>query len=225
MKIRILIVDDHRVMLEGVRSLLEKQPDFTVVGEADNGRVAVQKVRELSPQIVVMDIAMANQNGIEATRQIVKDHRHVKVLILSMLADRRTVAKAFAAGASGYVLKESAFKEVVEAIRTVMSGKVYLSSPISGIVIEDYVHNLVRLSPSANPILTDREQEVLQLLAEGQSAKEIASTLHVSVKTVNAHRTNIMEKLKFQNFADLVKYAIQEGLTSLDHRAESAPQK
>lgn len=216
MKTKILLVDDHKVFLEGLHQLLDQPADMTVVGEEGDGRMAVRRVRELTPHVVVMNVAMAGLNGIEATRQILADHPKTKVLILSMIADRRTVAKAFGAGASGYVLKECAFKEVVQAIRTVVAGRVYLSGTISGIVVEDYVHNLSKLSATALPVLSAREQEVLQLLAEGNSAKATAGTLHVSVKTVDAHRRKIMEKLRVQSMAELVKYAIREGLTSLE---------
>jgi DNA-binding NarL/FixJ family response regulator len=216
MKIKVLLADDHKVVLDGLRVLLEQQNDIAVVAEAENGRVAVQRARELSPQVVVMDVSMPGLNGIEAARQIIENQRKTRVIMLSMVADRRTVAKAFGAGVSGYVLKECAFKEVVQAIRAVVDGRVYLSDRISGIVIEDYVQNLTRLNPSSFPVLSAREQEVLQLLAEGKSAKETASILHLSVKTVDSHRKKIMEKLGVKSLAELVKYAIREGLTSLE---------
>ncbi|MDD2709579.1 MAG: response regulator transcription factor [Verrucomicrobiae bacterium] len=216
MKTKIILVDDHKVVLEGLHALLEQQHDMTVVAEADDSRIAVQKAKELQPNIVLMDVAMPGLNGIEATRQITSENRQVKVIVLSMLADRRTVAKAFGAGAMGYVLKECASRDIIQAIRTVMGGHVYMSSQVAGIVVEDYVQNMPRLNPSALPILSAREQEILQLLAEGQSSKETASTLHLSVKTVDAHRKKIMDKLAVNSVAELVKYAIREGLTSLE---------
>jgi two-component system, NarL family, response regulator NreC len=217
MAIKILLADDHKIVRDGLRSLIEKQPDMQVIAEACDGRTTVQLVRELMPNIVIIDIGMPDLNGIEATRQIVGDMPSVKVIALSMHADRRFVLRMLEAGASGYLLKDSAFDELHLAINTVTQGKIYLSPAIAGIVVEDFVRHV----PQTNPVqmtveLTPREREVLQLLAEGKTTKQIASNLNVSVKTVETHRRQVMEKLDIHSVAELTKYAIREGLTSMD---------
>ncbi len=215
MSIKVILADDHRIMREGLRSLLEKEPDIEVVAEADNGRTAVQQVQELSPDIVIMDVSMQDLNGIEATRQIIARYPDVKVLALSMHSDKTYVAGILSAGASGYLLKDSAFDELAEALRVVISGQFYLSSRVAAIVTKDYVRHLSGASgPSTHSILTAREREVLQLLAEGKSKKQVALQLNMSVKTVETHRQKIMEKLDIYSIAELTKYAIREGLTS-----------
>jgi DNA-binding NarL/FixJ family response regulator len=215
MRIRILLADDHKVLRAGLRSLIEKESGFEIVGEAADGREAVRKDKELSPDLVIMDIGMPELNGIEATRQIRGSRKSARVLILSMQADRQFVVRAFSAGACGYLLKDCAFEELIQAIRVVMGGKPYVSPSISGVVIEDYVKQF-HAAPAADfPELTDREREVLQLVAEGGSTKEIADHLKVSVKTVETHRQQIMKKLHLNSVAALTKYAIREGLTSL----------
>ncbi len=216
MSIKVILADDHKIMREGLRSLLEKEPDIEVVAEAENGRTAVQQVQELSPDIVIMDVSMQDLNGIEATRQIIARYPDVKVLALSMHSDKTYVAGILSAGASGYLLKDSAFDELAEALRVVISGQFYLSSRVAGIVTKDYVRQLSAASDSsARSILTAREREVLQLLAEGKSKKQVALQLNMSVKTVETHRQKIMEKLDIYSIAELTKYAIREGLTSL----------
>ena len=215
MCIRVLLADDHRIMREGLRSLLEQQPDIEVIAEAENGRTAVQLVRELSPDVVIMDIAMPDLNGIGAAHQIIAEGCGVKVVALSMHSDRRFVARMFRAGASGYLLKDCAFEELARAVRTVAADEFYLSPKIASIVIKDYVRRLTETDFSASSFLTTRQREVLQLVAEGRTTKEIASRLNVSVKTVETHRSNIMEKLGIYSVAELTKYAIREGLTSL----------
>ncbi len=216
MPIRILVADDHKIVREGLIALLQKNSQLQVVGEAENGRQAVQLAAELRPEVVIIDIGMPDLNGIEATRQIVADHPGVKVIALSMHSDKRFVKGMLKAGASGYLLKYCATEELLTAIQMVMSQRVYLSHDITGIVVEDYVQKLADTDASAFQALTPREREVLQLLAEGQSTRQIADSLHVSVKTVEVHRKQMMDKLGLNNFADLVKYAIREGLTSID---------
>ncbi len=215
MGIRVVIADDHKIVREGLRSLIEKQPGMEVVAEAENGRTTVQKVEEVSPDVVVMDISMQDLNGIDATRQIISRFPSVKVIALSIHSDKQFVAGMLSAGASGYLLKEGDFRELTNAIRMVVSNQVYLSPRIAGIVTEGYVRHLSEAGSSAHSILTAREREVLQLLTEGMSAKNIASHLRLSVKTVEGHRQKIMGKLKVNNVAELTKYAIREGLTTL----------
>jgi two-component system response regulator NreC len=214
MGIRILLADDHKIVRQGLRTLLEKEPDMAVVAEAENGRASVRLARELSPQVVIMDVGMPDLNGIEATRQLLAESPKIKVIALSMHSDRRFVVNMLKAGASGYLLKDSAFEELANAIRVVMANKTYLSPGVSDIVIKDYVQG-PKPDNSAFSILTAREREVLQLMAEGKSTKQIADRLHVSVKTVETHRQQIMSKLDMHSVAELTKYAIREGLSSL----------
>ena len=215
MMVKILLADDHKIVRDGLRDLLSRQTNIQVVGEADNGRITVQSVRKLIPDLVIMDIAMPELNGIEATRQIKSINPDTKIIALSMHSDRRFISEIFKAGASAYLLKESAFEELVKAIRSVMRNQTYLSPQIASQVLKDYL----KLSDSDNTsvfsILSPREREVLQLLAEGKSTKEIADNLNVSVKTIETHRQQIMEKLNIHNIAELTKYAIREGLTTL----------
>ena len=221
---KVLIADDHRIVREGLRSLLQDQPDLEVIGEAADGREALELAAEYEPDVVVMDVAMPQLNGIEATRRLISDSPGTKVVALSMHSDRRYVAEALKAGASGYLLKDGAFDELVSAIRAVVANKVYLSPRVAGVVVDDYVRRLpdgdgaseVRGAPGAFQKLTPREREVLQLMAEGFATKEIAARLHVSVKTVETHRRQLMEKLQLYSVAEVTKYAIREGLTSLE---------
>jgi two-component system response regulator NreC len=216
MKIRILLADDHKIVREGLRTLIEKQPGLEVVGEANSGRMALKLALELKPDVVIMDITMPDLNGIEATRQIHSEIPGVKVIALSMHSDKRLVAGILMAGASGYLLKEDCDSgELARAIRAVAINQTYLSPKIGEVVIKDYVRHLSMTASSPFSILTPREREVLQLLAEGKNAKEIASSLHVSVKTVETHRNKIMEKLDIRSIAELTKYAIRERLTPL----------
>lgn len=216
MSVRILLADDHAIIRQGLCSLLEKEPDIEVVGEAEDGRKALELARELLPDIVVMDITMPNLNGIDATSRIVRELPNVEVIALSIHSNSRFVADMLKAGASGYILKECLFEEFVKAIRTVAAGGVYLSSKITGIVIDDYVERLLTKVELPMPVLTDREHEVLQLIAEGKSTKRIASEIHVSIKTIEANRRQVMEKLNIHSIAELTKYAIREGLTTLE---------
>lgn len=216
MTIKILLVDDHRIMRDGLSALLKNEPDMEVVAESDNGREAVEMSRKLKPTVVVMDMSMPGLNGAEATRQILALCDDVKVLALSMHADKRFIIGALSAGASGYVLKDCAFEDLVRAIRTVAMNRTYLSPNVADIVVESYRHS--QPSPSESfPVLTPREREVLQLISEGASVKKIASILRVSTKTIETHREHIMKKLNIHSVAGLTKYAIREGLTSLDN--------
>ena len=212
-RVRVLLADDHQIVREGLSSLLGKQGDMEVVGEAGDGRTAVNLARMLQPAVVVMDLTMPELTGIEATRQIVAAMPGVKVIALSMHSDKRFVIEAFRAGAVGYVLKESAFEEVAHAIHIVTSGQSYVSPAISGILITDCVSHSPAPLPSVFSALTERERQVLQLLAEGKTTKRTAKILDVSVKTVETHRMHMMDKLDMHSIAELTKYAIREGLT------------
>ena len=216
MSIRILLVDDHKIVRDGLRSLIEKDQDTEVVGEASDGRAAVQQVRNLSPDVVIMDIAMPDLNGIEATRQILAERPGIKVVALSMHSDSRFIAEMLRSGALGYLLKNCAFEELTKAIHSVIEDQTYLSSGIAEVVTKEYVRRLTETELTAPTILSDREREVLQLLAEGKSTKQVASCLHVSIKTIETHRRQIMRKLNINSLAELIKYAVREGLTSLD---------
>ncbi len=217
MAIRVLIADDHKIMLAGLRSLLEKQSDFDVVAEAENGRKAVQMAQEKKPDIVVMDVSMPDLNGIEATTQIIESLPETRVIALSMHSDKRFVIGMLRAGASGYLLKDCASQELANAIFQVAAGKKYLSPEITGVVIDDFLlGGAAEDGATATSLLSAREREVLQLIAEGWSTKQIASHLYVSIKTIETHRRQIMKKLDLHSIADLTKYAIREGLTSID---------
>jgi DNA-binding NarL/FixJ family response regulator len=216
MSIKILLADDHAIVRQGLHSLLEKEPDIEVVGEAEDGRKAMQLVRELVPDIVVMDVTMPSLNGIDATHEIVSKFPKVKVIALSIHSHKQFIAGMLKAGASGYVLKECLFDEFVRAIRTVAGGGTYLSPRITGIVISNYVEHLATMADLSLAKLTDRDHEVLQLLAEGKSTKQIALGLHVSPKAIEVNRRHIMEKLDIHSIAELTKYAVREGLTSLE---------
>ena len=216
MPTRILLADDHAIIRQGLCSLLEKQPDIEVVGAVEDGQKAMELVRELSPDIVIMDISMPNLNGIDATSKIVSRTGNVKVIALSIHSSRRFVTEMLKAGASGYILKECLFNELLDAIQTVRKGGIYLSPRITGVVVDDYVKRLSGEYQPESPGLTEREREVLQLLAEGKSTKEIALHLHVSAKTVESNRRNIMDKLGIHSVAELTKYAVREGLTPLE---------
>ena len=216
MTIRIVLADDHKLFREGMRALLAKERDMDVVAEAGNGRATLQLVDKLSPDVVVMDVSMPDTNGIEATRKIAASHPQARILAVSMHADRRFVAEMLRAGASGYVLKDCASEELVRAIRTSADRQTYLCSAVAGIVAEGFVKSAADGPPTGGQRLTAREREVLQLLAEGKSTKEIAFTLDVSGKTVETFRQKIMEKLGLHSVAELTKFAVREGLTSLD---------
>jgi len=216
MSIRILLADDHKITRQGLRSLLDEQPDMEVVAEAEEGRTAVRLARELVPNVVIMDVSMPDLNGMEATRQIVAEFPNIKIIALSMHSDSLFVTEMLRCGASGYLLKDCAFEELERAIRAVIADKTYLSPSISGVVVDDYLHRLSKADFSDSQVLSDREREVLQLMAEGNSTKQIALKLHISNKTVETHRRQIMNKLDIHTVAELTKYAIRKGLTSLE---------
>ena len=213
--INILLVDDHKILRDGIRSLLKEYGDMEVVGEAANGRTALTLVNELSPDIVIMDISMPDLNGIDATRRINSEFQGVKVIALSMHYDKQFVSEIFKAGATGYLLKDSAFDELEKAIRIVMDGNTYINPQVGSLVVESLISQPTGQSHKAFSLLTEREREVLQLIAEGRSTKQIASDLHVSAKTIESHRRQVMGKLNIRNIAELTKYAIREGLTSV----------
>ena len=215
MSIRILLADDHKIIREGLRALLGKNADMEVIEEAQDGLTTVHLAKRLLPDIVIMDIGMPDMNGIDATRQIISETKGIRVIALSMHSDRRFVLQMLKAGASGYLLKDSAFEELTQAIRTVMAGQPYLSPRITDVVIKEYIHHLPANETTVFTALSAREREVLQLLTEGKATKQIASCLNVSVKTIETHRQQIMEKLNIHSIAELTKYAIREGLTSL----------
>lgn len=216
-EIRLMIADDHTIVRQGLRRLLEDEDGMEVIGEAVDGRDAVAKALDLLPDIIIMDLSMPGLHGLEATRQIVKRLPKAKVLILSMHKNDAYVQQALQAGASGYILKDSASEEVLVAIRSVSRGDSYLSPSISRVLIDDYLR---LCSPGGTRSLYDkltvREREIFQLLAEGNKNQQIAEKLHVSVKTVETHRAHIMEKLNLGNIAELVKYAIEIGIVQLD---------
>jgi two-component system response regulator NreC len=208
------LVDDHEIMREGMCALLQKRPDLEVIGQAADGRTAVTLVQELKPDVVIMDIGMPNLNGIDATQQMVADNPHLKVLALSTHSDGSIVAKMIKAGASGYMLKESAFAELMDGLDAMVSGKTYLCSRIAKVVFSDYINMITNPNWETGDGLTSREREVLQLVAEGHTTKDIARILHLSPKTVDSHREHIMEKLDIRTIAGLTKYAMREGLTN-----------
>ena len=211
---KILLVDDHKMMRDGLRAILEKAA-FEIVGEAANGHEALELAHRLRPEIVVMDISMPDLNGIDATRRLVAEIRGIKVLGLSMNSDRRYVLAMFKAGAVGYLLKSSASDELIQAVRAVADGLTYVSPSIGSLVIDTLAEG-VRLPARDDKALSPREREVLQLLAEGKASKEIASHLNISVATVESHRRQIADKLELHSIAELTKFAIREGLTSVD---------
>ena len=214
-RIRVLLADDHEVLREGLRALLEKEPDMDVVADVGDGRQAIRLTCELQPDVVVMDIGMPDLNGIDATRKVSAGPVKTAVLCLSVHRERRLVAAMLEAGALGYLLKKSAAKELVEAIRTVAAGEAYLSPPIAGDVVQHHVRDKGKDAPGAYSALTEREREVLQLIAEGHHTKIIAGRLHISPKTVLAHRESLMRKLGIDSIAALTRYALQEGISEL----------
>ncbi len=215
MPVKILFVDDHEVFHECLKTLLEDGSRYRMVGAASDGRSAVLMARDLKPDVVIMDVTMPVLNGIEATRQIVSDNPGIKVVALSSHADRRFILAVLKAGARGYVVKESAFSEVLQSIDAVLEGKMYLSPRITSLVIDDLLAGIEEEDASILSRLSEREREVLQMLAEGQGVKTIAEKLNLSPKTIETHRTQLMRKLEVTSLADLTKIALREGLTSL----------
>ncbi len=209
--IRILLADDHGIVRRGLHYLLERSPGMQVVGEAADGREAVRLAEETSPDVVVMDIAMPNLNGIEATAQIVKKNPKAGVIILSMHSDEAYLVRALSAGARGYLLKDSAEADLIRAVQAVSQGRPFFSPAISQTLLEDYMRRLQQENlQDSYDLLTDREKEVLQLLAEGKSNKEVATLLSLSLYTVETHRSNLMQKLGLHNTAEIVLYAVRK---------------
>ena len=217
MSIRILLADDHKILREGLRSLLAQLPEVTVVGEAADGEAAIALARQMRPDLIIMDVVMPGTDGIAATRQIRIDCPGTRVIALSMHSDRHYVSDMVRAGALGYMVKDGSFNDLQQAIRTVMANRPYLSSSITGTLVEDFVRQAGAKEPSVPPrhILTPREQEVLRLIADGKRVKEIAHLLGISAKTVESHRQNIMDKLEIHSTIELARYALREGLASI----------
>jgi two-component system, NarL family, response regulator NreC len=214
-QIRILLADDHNVMRRGLRLLLESQPEFTVVAEAADGRQAVEQAEATSPDVVVLDIAMPNLNGIEAAQRIVTQRPSTSIVFLSMHSDEEYVLRALKAGAKGYLLKDSVEGDLIEAITTVHQGKTFFSREIAKMLVEDYVREIrTRGIEDSYELLTSREREILQLLAEGKANKEIAGALNLSAHTVETHRRNLQDKLNLHSFAELILYAVRKRIIS-----------
>jgi RNA polymerase sigma factor (sigma-70 family) len=214
-KIRILIVDDHTLLRDGIQSLLEEQEDIVIVGQAEDGREAVRLAHQLRPHVVLMDIAMPLLNGLEATRQIKREHPEINVLVLTMYDHEEYFRQMLEVGASGYIIKRAAASELVAAIRAVSQGEAVLSPVITRLLLEEYLHRDANKMESDPDALSPREREVLQLIAEGKTSREIAEIMHLSVKTVQSHRTSLMQKLDLHDRGDLIKYAIQKKIIEL----------
>lgn len=212
---KVLIAEDHKLMAEGLCALINSRPDLDLVGVAHDGRAAVKLASQLTPDIVLMDIGLPKLNGLEATRQISNQCRGVKIMALSMHSEKRYVEGMIKAGATGYMVKDCMFDELSQAIDIVADGKTWLCRSVAGTVLDNYFENLRHNRSSAGTTLTNREREVLQLIAEGRNTKEIAGDLNVSIKTVETHRRQVMNKLEIHSVAKLTKYALREGLTSL----------
>lgn len=212
MSIRIILADDHTILRHGLSKSFQQEEGFKVIGQAKDGQSTVELAKELLPDVVIMDIGMPDLNGVEATRRIARECPQVNVIGLSMHSSNKYVREMFRAGAKGYLLKDCLFEELTQAIRTVIDGKTYVSPSVGQTVIEDYVSRPTD-PDSAFHVLSQREREVLQLLAEGKPTKQVAKQLHISPKTVEAHRLRIMNKLEIDNIAQLTKYALREGLT------------
>ena len=213
---RILIADDHGVVREGLKVLIENQPGMKVIGEADDGHKVAQLAKQHSPDIIVMDIAMPNLNGVEATRLILEENPHIRIIALSVHSDKQFVTEMLKAGASGYVLKSCLFEEVLKALRTVDAGEYYISPKITEIVPDYHIPYVVDTDKSAGDHLTERERQIVRMVSEGHSIKQIALHVHISPKTADANRRQIMNKLGIFSIAELTKYAIREGITSTE---------
>lgn len=216
MGIRILLADDHKMFVEGLCSMLSGEEDIIVLARAENGREAVCLAERLRPDVVVLDINMPGLNGIEAARQILKNNPDTRVIALSIYSSRRFVTGMLQAGATGYLVKDCAFEELASAIRLVAKNQTYLSQKIHGVLVKDYITGTPVRDSGITSLLTQREREILQLVAEGERSEDISAKLFISVKTVNSHRQSIMRKLRVKNTAGLTKFAIKEGLILID---------
>ena len=214
MTIRILITDDHQLFREGIANLLAASPEIEIVGQAENGQQAIEKAKQLKPDIVIMDLSLPVINGVDATRILHKELPETKVLVLSMHADKNYIKEALEAGAFGYLFKDCTYDQLIEAINTVSQGKKYLSNKITEVLIHDYL-NREEETPDNDQSLSERESEILRLIAEGKSTREIADLLFISVKTVGTHKQHLLEKLNLQSIAGLIKYAIRKGIVSI----------
>jgi DNA-binding NarL/FixJ family response regulator len=213
--IRVIVADDHTIIRSGLKALLDREPDIEVVAEAADGRQAVQKAQELLPEVVLLDIAMPNLNGIEAARQIAAKHERMGIIILSMHSDESYVLKALKAGARGYLLKDSSESDVMNAVRAVNAGKAYFSPEISRLMADDYLRQMQQRGvEDSYELLTSREREILQMLAEGKSNKDVANLLNLSLHTVETHRGNILQKLNLHSVPELILYAVRKGIVS-----------
>lgn len=215
MGIKVILAEDHHIIRQGIRSLLDKEFGIEVVGEAEDGRETVRLAKELQPDVVVMDVSMPNLNGIEATRKICEEYPDVKVIALSVHSDEQFISGMLTAGAYGYLLKDCVLEELVKAIKTVVNDQMYLSAKIAQHIIQEYKSMKSKETHSLLDTLTPREREVLQMIAESKSVKQIAAELYVSEKTIATHKQNIMNKLGIYSIPDLVKYAIREKIISI----------
>ncbi len=216
MPIKILLADDHAIVRHGLSRSMKQEEDMEVVGEAKDGLMTIEMAGDLQPDVVIMDISMPDINGIDATREILQQNPNIKIIGLSMHSAKKFISEMFKAGASGYLLKDCEFSELADAIRTVMNGRTYISPEIADLVVDSYVRSPGDATSSVFSDLTKRERQVLQLMAEGKTTKQIGLKLHISPKTVEAHRLRIMDKVEIDNVAQLTKYAIQEGLTTAE---------
>ncbi len=221
MTLRVMLVDDHRIVMDGLRMVVERESGWEVIGLATTGIEAVKMARRLSPDVIVMDVVMPDLNGIEATRQILAERPETKIIALSMHADRRYVREMLQAGVRGYLLKDCAAEELAQAIASAIRDQVWLSPSVAGVVVEDYTAPTPRADKDPYSAISQREREVLILVAEGHSTREIGELLHLSVKTIETHRRQAMEKLGLRTIAELTKFAIREGLVSLGSNSQS----
>lgn len=215
MSIRIILVDDHLLVRQGIRALLTDQPDIDIVGEASDGETAIQLVKELQPDLIVLDIELPDIDGIDVAPRVLTVSPSTKILALSMHSEKRYVSEALAAGASGYLLKDEDIEELVSAIKTIVSGELYLSSKLVETVVNDYRNRLTQSTKPDISDLTPREREILRLIAEGNTTKEISAILNLKFKTVDTHRQQIMKKLEIHNVVELTKFAIREGIIEI----------